>query len=65
MNVAQMLAHLQQQMGVADGTHVLHRTLFGRIVGSMVKSMIYNEKPFKTTHAYRQIVCNNPSPKRI
>ena len=47
MNVAQMLAHLQMPIGVADGTHQLKRTLFGRIVGPMVKSIIYNEKAFK------------------
>jgi hypothetical protein len=47
MNVGQMLAHLQQPIGVAEGRHILRRTLFGRIVGPMVKSMIYNEKPFK------------------
>ena len=47
MNAGQMLAHLQMPIGVADGTHQLKRTLFGRIVGPMVKSMIYNDKPFK------------------
>ncbi len=47
MNVAQMLAHLQVPIGVADGSQKLKRTLFGRLVGPMVKSMIYNEKPFK------------------
>jgi hypothetical protein len=47
MNVSQMLAHLQVPIGVADGSQKLKRTLFGRIVGPMVKSMIYNEKPFK------------------
>ncbi len=47
MNVAQMLAHLQQPIGVAQGVHKLPRTLFGRIVGPMVKSIIYNDKPFK------------------
>ncbi|MEP6596807.1 MAG: DUF1569 domain-containing protein, partial [Ginsengibacter sp.] len=47
MNTAQMLAHLQQPIGVAEGTHKLTRTLFARIVGPMVKSMIYNDKPFK------------------
>ena len=47
MNVGQMLAHCQMPIGVADGTHQLKRTLFGRIVGPMVKSMIYNDKPFK------------------
>ena len=47
MSVGQMLAHLQMPIGVADGTHQLKRTFFGRIVGPMVKSMIYNDKPFK------------------
>lgn len=47
MNVAQMLAHCQMPIGVAEGTHQLKRTLFGRIVGPMVKSMLYNDKPFK------------------
>ena len=47
MNVAQMLAHLQVPIGVADGSQKLKRTFFGRIVGPMVKSIIYNEKPFK------------------
>lgn len=47
MNVSQMLAHLQVPIGVADGTQKLKRTLFGRIVGPMVKPILYNEKPFK------------------
>ena len=47
MNVGQMLAHLQVPIGVADGTQKLKRTIFGRIVGPMVKSIIYNDKPFK------------------
>src|SRR5436190_18018711 len=47
MNVSQMLAHLQVPIGVADGSQKLKRTLFGRIVGPMVKSIIYNDKPFK------------------
>ncbi|SRR5258705_8370062 len=47
MNVSQMLAHLQVPIGVADGTQNLKRTLFGRIVGPLVKSTIYNDKPFK------------------
>src|SRR5437762_8648194 len=47
MNVSQMLAHLQVPIGVADGTQKLKRTLFGRIVGPMVKSILYNDKPFK------------------
>ena len=47
MNVGQMLAHCQMPIGVAEGTHKLKRTLFGRLVGPMVKSMLYNDKPFK------------------
>jgi hypothetical protein len=47
MNVAQMLAHLQQPIGVAEGTHKLPRTLFGKVFGPLIKSMIYNDKPFK------------------
>ena len=47
MNVSQMLAHLQVPIGVADGTRQLRRTLFGRIVGPMVKQTLYNDKPFK------------------
>ena len=47
MNVSQMLAHLQVPIGVADGTQKLKRTLFGKIVGPMVKQTLYNDKPFK------------------
>ena len=47
MNVSQMLAHLQVPMGVAVGKHKLPRTLFGRIVGPLAKSILYNDKPFK------------------
>jgi Protein of unknown function (DUF1569) len=47
MNVSQMLAHLELPVGVALGSHKLRRTLMGRIFGPMVKSMLYNEKPFK------------------
>jgi len=47
MNVSQMLAHVQMPIGVAEGKHKLPRTLFGRIVGPLVKSIIYNNKPFK------------------
>lgn len=47
MNVSQMLAHLQVPIGVADGTQKLKRTFFGRLVGPMVKQILYNDKPFK------------------
>jgi hypothetical protein len=47
MNVGQMLAHVQVPIGVAEGTNKIKRTLFGRIVGPLAKSIIYNNKPFK------------------
>ena len=47
MNVAQMLAHLQVPIGVAAGTHQVKRTFMGRLLGPMVKPIIYNKKPFK------------------
>ncbi|HEY1871027.1 MAG TPA: DUF1569 domain-containing protein [Chitinophagaceae bacterium] len=47
MNVSQMLAHLQMPIGSALGVYSLPRTLFGRIVGPLVKPMMYSEKPFK------------------
>ena len=47
-----MLAHLQQSISVAEGTRKLPKTLFARIVGAMVKSIIYNDKPFKAHSAY-------------
>ena len=47
MDVAQMLAHLQVPIGVAEGTHKLPRTFIGRIFGPIAKKMLYNDKPFK------------------
>jgi hypothetical protein len=47
MTVAQMMAHLQMPIGVADGTHKLKRTMMGRLLGPMIKSIIFNDKPFK------------------
>jgi len=47
MNVSQMLAHVQVPIGVAIGKHKLKRTLFGRIVGPLAKSILYNKKPYK------------------
>lgn len=47
MNVGQMLAHCQMPIGVADGTHTLKRTLMGRLIGPMIKSILHNDKPFK------------------
>ena len=47
MNVAQMLAHLQMPIGNALGVYTLPRTLLGRIIGPLVKTGMYSEKPFK------------------
>jgi hypothetical protein len=47
MNVGQMLAHLQMPIGAADGSHKVKRTLIGRLLGPMVKPILYNDKPFK------------------
>jgi len=47
MNVAQMLAHVQQPIGVVEGMYKLPRTLFGRIFGPLAKPIIYNDRPFK------------------
>jgi hypothetical protein len=47
MDVAQMLAHLQIPIGVAEGTYKLPRTFIGRIFGPIAKKILYNDKPFK------------------
>ena len=46
MNVSQMLAHLQLPIQMATGEHKIKRTFLGRIVGPLVKSTMYNDKPF-------------------
>lgn len=47
MDVAQMLAHLQMPMGVGLGVHKIPRSFLGRIVGPLIKPILYNDKPFK------------------
>jgi hypothetical protein len=47
MNVGQMLAHLQMPMGVALGDHKLKGNFFAKILGGMIKSKLWEEKPFK------------------
>jgi hypothetical protein len=47
MNVAQMLAHLQMPLGVADGSHILKRNLMGMILGPLIKRKLYNDTPYK------------------
>jgi len=47
MNVAQMMAHCQMPMGVGLGVHKIPRSFVGRLFGSLIKPIIYNDKPFK------------------
>jgi hypothetical protein len=47
MNVGQMLAHMQVQMGVGLGTNTIPRRLIGMIFGPFAKKMMFNDKPFK------------------
>lgn len=47
MNVAQMLAHCQAPLGVALGTHQLKAGFLLRLIGPLLKSILYNNKPFK------------------
>lgn len=47
MNVGQMLAHCQMPMGVGLGKHTISRRFIFRILGPMIKGILYNDKPFK------------------
>ena len=47
MNVAQMLAHLQMPMAVALGEHPLKSNFLLRMIGSMMKHKLYDDKPYK------------------
>jgi hypothetical protein len=47
MNVAQMLAHIQMPMGIGLGDHTIKTNFVLRTLGGMMKSFIYNDKPFK------------------
>jgi hypothetical protein len=47
MNVAQMLAHLQKPIGVADGSHLLKKNLMGILIGPLFKHKLYDDKPYK------------------
>jgi hypothetical protein len=50
MNVAQMLAHCTIGLKTATGEHVMKRLFIGRIIGTLVKRKVLNEKPFKKGH---------------
>jgi thiamine phosphate synthase YjbQ (UPF0047 family) len=47
MNVSQMMAHVQMPIGSAVGIYKLPRTFLGKMIGPLVKSGMYSEKPFK------------------
>ena len=46
MNVSQALAHCAAGMEMAMGERCPPRSLFGRLIGPMFKSIYSNEKPF-------------------
>lgn len=47
MNVAQMLAHVQQPIGSAEGLFKHPRSLMGKIFGPIARPGMYSNKPFK------------------
>lgn len=47
MDVAQMLAHCQAPLGVPLGKHQLKRNIIFSLTGPLLKSQLYNDKPFK------------------
>ena len=46
MNAAQMLAHCNISLETAMGNKIIKPLFFGSIIGRLVKSVAYNEKPF-------------------
>jgi len=46
MDVAQMMAHCSAALDMASGRLILPRLLIGRLIGSFVKPIYSNEKPF-------------------
>lgn len=46
MNVSQMMAHCQAQMGVALGETTVQSGFVARLFGRWIKKMVINEKPF-------------------
>lgn len=47
MNVAQMLAHVQLPISCAYGIHKVKGSFLLKLLGPMVKGILYNEKPYK------------------
>jgi len=56
MDVAQMMAHCSAALDMASGRLNLQRVLMGRLIGSFVKPIFTNEKPFSR---------NNPTHKKL
>ena len=47
MNVAQMLCHVQQPMGIAYGTYHPKGSFLLRLIGPLFKSKLWDETPYK------------------
>jgi len=47
MDVSQMLAHVQLPISCAYGTHQVKGGFLLKLVGPLVKGILYNEKPYK------------------
>lgn len=62
MNAAQMLDHCSETMKVARGQKELKRMFISYILGSMMKSSFYNEKPVpKNSPTHKDFIIANPS----
>jgi uncharacterized protein DUF1569 len=46
MNAAQMLAHCNKSMETAMGKDFMKRVFIGRIIGTLMRSMVLGKKPF-------------------
>lgn len=47
MNVAQMLAHVQKPIEIAYGTHEPKGSFLLRLIGPLLKSKLWDKKPYK------------------
>lgn len=60
MDVAQMMAHCSAALDMASGKLVLPRLLIGRLLGSFVRPIYSNEKPFsKSSPTDPKLVVSN------
>jgi len=61
MDSAQMLAHCSAAMAMATGESDLPRLFIGRFIGSLVKPVFLNEKPFsKNNPTAKELVFSDP-----